>query len=212
MAYLQFENGSDPCPDGFMERSDSGIRTCGISSTTAACPSILFDTYGIPYSRVCGKVLAYQYSTPDAFASGDTIDSIYVDGVSLTHGSNPRQHIWTFVAALDEFDVNACPCSNSQSNGRLPPDFIGQDYFCDSGIPGRFIANEHGGIFQGGSPLWDGAGCGPDSTCCSFNNPPWFQRELPSPTTDDIEMRVCSDESRANEDTPIAHVEIYVRP
>ena len=31
-----------------------------------------------------------------------------------------------------------------------------------------------------------------------------------SPTADDIEMRVCSDKDRDNEDVPIAHVEIYV--
>jgi len=31
-----------------------------------------------------------------------TIDDVYVDGISLTHGSSPRQHIWTFANALDE--------------------------------------------------------------------------------------------------------------
>ncbi len=49
VAFLQFQSGSDPCPDGFRERNDSGIRTCGVDSTTAACPSVLFDTHGIPY-------------------------------------------------------------------------------------------------------------------------------------------------------------------
>ncbi len=217
VAYLQFENGSDPCPDGFRERNDSGIRTCGINSTTAACPSILFDTYGIPYSRVCGKVLAYQYRSPDAFGNfgrGEnlTINSNYVDGVSLTHGGHPRQHIWTFAAARDEVGdtdngMSVCPCSNPQlSETSLPPEFVGQHYFCDSGVHGPFRND-----FYDGDPLWDGAGCGSNSTCCSFNNPPWFQRELPSPTTDDIEMRVCTDEVWRNEGTPIARVEIYVQ-
>ncbi len=50
------------------------------------------------------------------------------------------------------------------------------------------------GFFYGGDPLWDGAGCGPLNTCCTFNNPPWFYKELPAPTTDDIEMRVCKDQ------------------
>ena len=40
-------------------------------------------------------------------------------------------------------------------------------------------------------PLWDGKGCGPTNTCCSFNTPPWFVKGLASPTTDDLEMRVC---------------------
>jgi hypothetical protein len=38
-------------------------------------------------------------------------------------------------------------------------------------------------------PLWDGEGCGPISTCCRFNNPPWFSKSLPKPTTDDLEVR-----------------------
>ena len=65
--------------------------------------------------------------------------------------------------------------------------------------------------FHDGDPLWDGAGCGQDSTCCSFHNPPWFHKQLPQPTTDDIEMRVCRDEEQEDEDIPIAYVEIYVQ-
>ncbi len=59
------------------------------------------------HSYVCGKIIAYQYGSPDAFAvhgrpPNPTIDSNYVDGISLTHGSTPRKHIWTFVGSLDE--------------------------------------------------------------------------------------------------------------
>ena len=41
----------------------------------------------------------YQFGTTDAFVTGpDNIDSYYFN---LTHG-RPRQHIWTFVSALNE--------------------------------------------------------------------------------------------------------------
>ena len=69
----------------------------------AHCPSIAFDTYGIPYTRACGKVIAFQYGSADAFGSdrrggNPTIDSNYVDGVSLTYGINPLfvhlKHSW----------------------------------------------------------------------------------------------------------------------
>ena len=60
-------------------------------------------------------------------------------------------------------------------------------------------------------PLWDGAGCGGQSTCCSFNNPPWFYKPLPQPTTDDIEMRVCRDQDSTDEDIAIAIIEFYVQ-
>ena len=60
-------------------------------------------------------------------------------------------------------------------------------------------------------PLWDGQGCGGTSTCCSFNNPPWFCKQLPQPTTDDIELRLCADEPIGNEDTTIEIVDMYVK-
>ena len=159
----------------------------------------------IDYSKVCGKIIGYQVGSPDTF-SGPTgftfrrnfanIDISYVDGVSLTHG-NPRQHIWTFAAGLDEeVDFrNAhynCPCTDSIQASRAtpPPAFVGGDYFCDTGSAGRYKF----GVFYGEDPLWDGAGCGALNTCCSLNNPPWFYKQLPQATADNIEIRICTDE------------------
>ena len=47
------------------------------------------------------------------------------------------------------------------------------------------------GVLQPADPLWDGKGCGPTNTCCSFNTPPWFVKDLSSATTDNIEMHGC---------------------
>ena len=213
VACLDFNNIATSCPSGLRERDDSGIRTCGIESSEAACPSVMFSTSGVEYTKVCGKILAYQFSSPDAFGdSNPNIDSNYVDGVSLTHGPPPRNHIWTFAAALDEDDDDdsTCECSNSQSAGRSSPLFVGQDYFCDSGLQNYGTFSDRGEFFPD-DPLWDGDGCGSESTCCSFNNPPWFYKELPSPTRDGIEMRVCCDQSRSDEDIAMSSVEIYVQ-
>ena len=65
------------------------------------------------YTRVCGKIKAYQQYSTDAFQPyylnrALTIDDLYVDGVSLTHGQNPRNHIWTFANAIDEVRSNEC--------------------------------------------------------------------------------------------------------
>ena len=212
VASMDFSNSTTPCPSGLQERIDSGIRTCGIQSSRSTCASV-FSSSGTAYDKICGKIIAYQMGTPDAFANR-AIDSNYVDGVSLTHGSNPRHHIWTFAAALDEYGgyangTEVCECSHSRRSGGLPPAFVGQDYFCDSGIPRRRIPSDDSSFFSM-SPLWDGSGCGQYSTCCSFNNPPWFYKQLPSPTSDAIEMRVCSDENRNNEDIAISSVVIYV--
>ena len=204
-------NPTQSCPSGFMLIT-SPKRSCGRPGS--GCVSTTFPVHGVQYSRVCGRVRAYQYSSPDAFAPyyyyrHRTIDDMYVDGVSLTHGQNPRKHIWTFAAAVDEIrsDRFTCPCTKTDTayTGVVPP-FIGQDYFCDSGSRTYYQV-----IFYPDDPLWDGAGCGPTSTCCSFNNPPWFCKQLPQPTTDDIELRLCGDESLSNEDIGLENVELYVR-
>ena len=215
VAELDMTNSSHQCPSGLRQRNDSNNRTCVRDSDSPGCSSVTFSSATLEYSRVCGKIIAYQFGHTDAFAdtgrgSDPSIDTYYVDGVSLTHGS-PRQHIWTFAAAHNEEngrDLN-CPCTNTDMVQRqsLPPAFVGNDYFCDTGSTSLIMSF----IFYGDDPLWDGAGCGPLSTCCSFNNPPWFYKQLPQSTTDDIEMRVCRDEDSSNEDIEIETVEIYIQ-
>ena len=218
VANLDMTDPNQNCPAGFQQvvRTSAPLRTCGRSrSGSGGCTSIRFPTYGVKYSHVCGLVIGYQDGSPDAFgryfASRETaIDSIYVDGVSLTHGQSPRKHIWTFVGALQETgpDINRislCPCTQLDVPyiGTIPS-IVGQDYFCDTGS--RSVWSN---IFYPDDPLWDGHGCGSNSTCCEFNNPPWFCKQLPQPTTDDIELRLCGDEPTDNEDTPLEQVEIY---
>ena len=213
VAELDMTNSSHQCPSGLRQRTDSNLRTCVRDSDSPGCSSVTFSSATLEYSRVCGKIIAYQFGHTDAFAdtgrgSDPSIDTYYVDGVSLTHGS-PRQHIWTLAAAHNEatrLDFN-CPCSNTANRATQPPAFVRNDYFCDTGSRVSITSF----IFYDDDPLWDGAGCGPLSTCCAFNNPPWFYKQLPQPTTDDIEMRVCRDEDASNEDIAIEMVEIYIR-
>ena len=209
VAELDMTNSSHQCPSNLMEKIYSGKRTCVRIETAGGCSSVNnFITPGVEYSNVCGRVIGYQYGSPNAFSSNNNIDSKYVDGVILTHG-DPRQHIWTFAAARDEIGTSNCPCTNTNliSQATTPPTFVGNDYFCDTGSEQSYSS-----IFYGDDPLWDGAGCGPLNTCCSFNTPPWFYKQLPQPTTDDIEMRVCtSGNPITNEDIAIEIVEIYVQ-
>ena len=126
-------------------------------------------------------------------------------------GNHHGQHIWTFAGAYNEAsNAEACPCSRSDvSYTGTIPSFVGQDYFCDTGSRQSYSRSQVG-IFYADDPLWDGQGCGGTSTCCEFNNPPWFCKQLPQPTTDDIELRICGDESISNENIPIENVEIYI--
>ena len=90
----------------------------------------------------------------------------------------------------------------------MPP-FIETDYFCDTGSREHYESNK----FYDEDPLWDGEGCGPTSSCCQFNNPPWFCKELSHSTSDDIEVRVCSNSETAlyNEDTEFEVIELYIQ-
>ena len=215
IANVNMSSPNQDCPAGLRLVTEPK-RTCGRTNEDAGCSSTVFSTSGISYSRVCGQVIGYQFSSPNAFYQYQvntslTVDDHYVDGVSLTHGALFREHIWTFAAAIDETTTNRfiCPCTNTDNN--LPasaiPSFIGTDYFCETGSRDTFEFSR----FYDGDPLWDGNGCGPTSTCCSFNTPPWFCKDLEGLTNDDIEMRVCGNELLSNEDTPIEIVELYIQ-
>ena len=221
VAKLNMTNSSHQCPPGTRLRTylPERLRVCGRIRNAPGCTSSVFNVHGIRYSHVCGRIIGYQFVSPDAFGAyspndrdSSSIDGNYVDGISLTHGRNPREHIWTFAGGLSETGSAPylnCPCTNSSQAefATPPPSFVGNDYFCDTGSTNQWESYR----FYLDNPLWDGAGCGPDNTCCSLNNPPWFLKQLPSTTTDDIEMRMCFDQEFFDEDVPIEIIELYVQ-
>ena len=98
VAKLDMTNSSHQCPPGTRLRSDLSKRLCGIDQDGPGCTSAIFTVHGVEYRHVCGKSIAYQDASPDAFRSKSQvrsrlIDNNYVDGISLTYGSNPRNHI-----------------------------------------------------------------------------------------------------------------------
>ena len=210
VAKLDMTNSSTQCPSGLRQRTDPNLRTCIKNSDSGGCSSVTFSTSNT-FSRVCGKIKAYQIGNLNAFyPPTSNIDNHYVDGISLTHG-RPRQHIWTFAAATNAVSispVHKCSCFdiNIASSVTPPPAFVGNDYFCDAGTT-RYMNF----ILYSDDPLWDGAGCGSRSTCCTFNNPPWFYKQLSQPTSDDIEMRVCRNEAASDEDIAIEIIDIYIQ-
>ena len=77
----------------------------GLLATGGGCSLAYFSAHNITYTRVCGRLIGYQFGNTRAFRGGFTasLDFNYVDGVSVTH-SSPRQHIWTFAASPGETD------------------------------------------------------------------------------------------------------------
>ena len=177
VAYLNMTDPTHQCPRAWREIT-SPIRTCGRGADTQDFESVIFSTNGIQYSNVLGRIRGYQFGEPEGFPGSASIDGHYLDGVSITHGT-PRNHIWSFAA--ETHDNSHCPCVTF----RTSPYFVGEDYFCESATVGGAQV-----VFYPNDPLWDGQGCG-TSTCCTFSNPPWFCKQLPQATTDDIEIRIC---------------------
>ena len=214
IAFINMTDTSYNCPTGLNLTSYSK-RTCGRSHTIeGGCSSTTFSIGGLPYSRVCGRIRGYQFGGPDAFyRSTEGIDGYYVDGVSLTHGdSGSRQHIWTFAAGLTEgytsYRSHRCPCDIHNYDG--VPAFVGDDFFCESGLHSPW-SSIYVIMFFPDDILWDGQNCISSSTCCQLNNPPWFTKNLTKAITDDIELRICSVGTLSRDNIPLELIELYVQ-
>ena len=211
VAFINMTNTSYNCPAGLQLTSNS-TRACGRSHSGAGCSSTKFSIESMNrYGQVCGRIRAYQLGETAAFGSyNQGIDNHYVDGISLTCGiADRRQHIWTFAAGLAEVSTHwpeyGCPCDNTGDSDRVPK-FVGDDYFCESGVNQAWSNNL---ALHSDDVLWDGQACTSTSTCCQFNNPPWFTKNLLSATTDDIELRICTNGHR--DDIPFEFIELYVQ-
>ena len=117
MAKINMTNRSHTCPEG-LKLLTTPKRLCAMNIGGHCCSSATFNLHGIRYTHVCGKSISYQQGSPDTYGPYNenrhlTIDDYYVDGISLTHGHNPRKHIWTFAAALHEI-ITVYPLSLHQ--------------------------------------------------------------------------------------------------
>ena len=209
VAHIDMTQPNQDCPAGFRRVTANDKAMCG--GQGQGCINTTFSPHGLQYSKVCGRITGYQFYTTDGFGPyihhGASIDGNFVDGIALTHGS-PKTHIWTFASGFSQYrtDSSGCPCNGDSYTFSLPP-YVGNDYFCESGYrydsdpPPNYLTND---------PLWDGAGC-VNGTCCTFNSPPWFCKTLPHPTTDDIELRICTNQVLSNENVLFEEVELYVQ-
>ena len=201
IAYLNTDENPVTCPDGFEVRSDtSNPPLCRHNSDNAGCFPVTYPSNGTSYSHVCGTVRIHQQETPDGFQSHDiniprnnqSVNQNYVDGVSLTHGTSPnRTHIWTYTAVI-KFgdDIDRCTICD-----RNKPFYIGTNFTCTAGHCNEWPCELNDAIWT------DGLSCFGNET---------FYRQLSESTTDNIEMRVCKDQGRNDEDILISYIEIFV--
>uniref|UniRef100_A0A1X7VBB8 Fibrinogen C-terminal domain-containing protein n=1 Tax=Amphimedon queenslandica TaxID=400682 RepID=A0A1X7VBB8_AMPQE len=220
VGYLNMTQSGATCPTGLAEKNYTNIShpLCGReASNNNNCNSTTFSSNGLTYNKVCGQVRGYQFFRALAFqrfAIHQNNEDFAVDGVSITHGRNPREHIWTYAGGFSEnsTDNRACPCNTGYSGGLdLNATFIGSHYYCESGADSGQSVSE---VLYANDPLWDGQQCdGPESTCCPANSKmPWFYRSLDTQTTDDIEQRVCRSRKESGASGVLVDIiELYIK-
>lgn len=198
VAFLNMTDPSENCPTGFKLYKHGLIRACGKYSS--GCLHKTFSTHNIPYNKVCGRVKGYQFGSPDGVRPSSDPG---FDGVSITYG-NPRKHLWAFTADNQRGRL-LCPCA--QNSPYSAPAYIGSNYYCDSG-------NSHSWrptLYT--EPLWQGPGehvIQSDRACYQNPHLPWFYRNLGSPVTETMELRLCLDQKVSDEDMPIDEYEIFI--
>ena len=197
----------DDCPKGWDKVTANRIDVCRPPSDSVGCYPTMFSVHNVSYGRICGKVEGYQKGATDGLREA-SIDSIYVDGISITIG-NPRKHVWTYAAGLsDDHKQNQadnCPCAKYP--GRAPPAFVGNHYYCESGNTGPYNL----ATFHTDDPLWDGSGCLSGNNCCTNTDQPWFFRQMVMRRHDDIEARMCSDQGFPDENAVVEKIQLYVQ-
>lgn len=208
VADLDLTDPTQQCPQGNFRLVTGTSRYCVRSNLGFGCDSSVFTVNQIPYTEVCGRATGIQIGTVDGFLDDNpmrSIDTVYIDGISLTYGSNPRSHIWSFAASLSEV-FTTCPCSNGSVNA--PPPFVGTNYFCEAGATTDTVGNS---VFPN-DVLWDGELCrSVEEPCCMDDfAPPWFYRILADEQSSDIEMRLCIDQG-GDEDVGLQALELYVQ-
>ena len=176
------------CPLELQQKTfNDNITTCVVRKNNSGCTSIFYSSLDIPYSKVCGRIRAYKVGTPDGFRRmggvQGGINGNYLDGISITvNTTSSRTHVWSLVAGYS--------CSDS------PPTFVGNGFAC--------VAPPHCTMQ---------ALCGPllwKSQQYGRNVSSWF-KELLFPCVSDIEVRVCRDQGRSDEDLAITVLELYVQ-
>ena len=198
---LRYFNMSEPgisCPTS-LRQINTPTKLCGLTGT--GCSGVTFPTDGIHYSKVCGQTRATSTSR-----------LMVLDTVPITSTAHMLMGLLshTYATGLSDDDnysggIYNCPCATPP--GKDPPAFVGLDYYCESGVTGQWQDNNRIALDD---LLWDGDGCGPGNNCCNQTGMPWFYRTLPQEVGDDFEVRLCGNQSLADE-TYVDLLEIYIQ-
>ena len=120
--------------------------------------------------------------------------------MSITHG-DPRNHVWTYAAAYGTNSPYTCPEIGSAETKQ--PEFVGKNYICV--VADQLVPQSANKLYD--IPLFTTVGncvgdCPDELTFCVT---------LHQATSDDLEVRICTDQSKSDEDVFIKSYDFYVQ-
>ena len=198
----------DSCPTEWTNITANGKVVCR-AGNGAGCYSTIFDTYDMTFNKICGQAKGYQKGRTSAFITRSSINTFYVDGLSITLG-NPCKHVWTYAIGHSydgNYPNNNCPCSIYP--GPNPPSFVGDHYYCESGNGNVAISTTYYTFPY--SVLWDGLLCPSANNCCTNRNMPWFFWQIALPVSDYLEARICHRSPFSTAGTLVESIELYIQ-
>ena len=182
--HLNMSNPQQQCPvpnNNFRLITEDGLRLCGRGSGPG-CKSVYAYANNFAFRRVCGHITAFRYHTTDGFFRHGC-PSCTIEG-PYVDGISITYGNWNSRKHVWSF---AMYCAGSAGT---PPNFVGDNYYCET--PSH---HAHNNLYSH-DPLFAGR---------------WFCVELPQPTTESLEVRLCGDQTLEDEDAMIQFVELYVQ-
>ena len=173
----------DLCPTRFRYKFVHGARSCVATEDEAGCTPLSYSSFNIQFSNVCGHVRGYAFGNPDGWYNARG----FVRGIRLDE--NYLDGISISTGSSHIWSLAAGGCHNC---GASPP-FVGGDWSCDDSL---CEMNACGGL------LWNATKCGSAAS---------FYRQLSSATKDYVEVRLCRNEARSNEDIALVALELFVQ-
>ncbi len=184
---------ADTCPGDWAAHGSEPLCYRNTSAGGGEAKSASFPTLGVTWSEVLGSIRARQYHSMDAFGqsrSGSSVEDLYVDGISVTAGvPGSRDHLFSFGVGISTQNNSSYSCP--AQTGPAAQGFVGSNYLCESG-------NTASG--------WTGTWYSPD-----LFDGQWFEVDRGGNSTEDVEVRLMSNQSSSNEDVGVEWMEIYVR-
>ena len=192
--YHDFRNPDTPCLPGLQQTmySERPYTCREPTASDAACVIVNLTQTALEFSKVCGRIKAYQFGTAP------------LSYIQVNAGLEP---LWTFTAGVTKSQADPslisdrCPC-----DGGVP--FPNEHYFCESLIEEDTPGNKYDNHFFHNEVLWDKAGCSSSGDCCSRFDSPYFILHLPHNIITPIYFIICN---FGSDSFAIELIEFYVK-